>query len=235
VKRSIWIFLIAILLPSIGLGWLALRSAGEQQIILERRTAELYQKETDAVAAAARALIDDERRAFAQTVRSMIAAGGAPQLARDFSAKLAQTWPRKAIGFAIAEDGSLASPSADGARANTAWQTFLLNNSAFLSGRIPATVYSVSADELSRPEQLRNSKSTDYTSATTEQEAPAAAPAPHRLCRRRWTLHRDQRAPRRKPRAHAREKKFSRSSRRNPATSPRNDCPSRPSPSHARN
>ena len=37
-KRSIWIFFLAIVLPSIGLGWLALRSANEQQIILERRT-----------------------------------------------------------------------------------------------------------------------------------------------------------------------------------------------------
>ena len=46
-KRSIWIFLLAIVLPSIGLGWLALRSANEQQIILERRTAELYQKAAD--------------------------------------------------------------------------------------------------------------------------------------------------------------------------------------------
>ena len=175
-KRSIWIFLVAILLPSIGLGWLALRSAGEQQIILERRTAELYQKETDAVAAAARTLIDDERRAFAHTVRSMIAADGAPQLARDFAAKLAQSWPRKAIGFALTEDGSLASPSAEGARANADWQAFLLNNSAFLSGRMPATVYSVSADELNRPEQMRKSERSDYASA--DQEAQTAAPPP---------------------------------------------------------
>ena len=64
-KRSTWIFFLAVILPSIGLGWLALRSANEQQIILERRTAELYQKETDAVASAARSLIEDERRAFA--------------------------------------------------------------------------------------------------------------------------------------------------------------------------
>ena len=175
-KRSIWIFLVAILLPSIGLGWLALRSAGEQQIILERRTAELYQKETDAVAATARTLIDDERRAFAQTVRSMIATDGAAQLAHNFAAKLAQSWPRKAIGFAITEDGSLASPTGEGARANTDWQTFLLNNSAFLSGRIPATVYSVSADELNRPEQMRKSKSADY--GTAEQKTTGAAPAP---------------------------------------------------------
>ena len=48
-KRDIWIFLLAVLLPSVVLGWLALRSAEEQQIILEKRTAELYQKETENV------------------------------------------------------------------------------------------------------------------------------------------------------------------------------------------
>ena len=77
-KRSIWIFLLAIVLPSIGLGWLALRSANEQQIILERRTAELYQKETDAVASEARGLIEEERRGFAERVRQLLARCGHP-------------------------------------------------------------------------------------------------------------------------------------------------------------
>ena len=86
-KRSIWIFLLAIVLPSVGLGWLALRSANEQQIVLERRTAELYQKETDAVASAARSLIDEERRTFAERVRQLLADASAPELARDFAAK----------------------------------------------------------------------------------------------------------------------------------------------------
>ena len=95
-KRSIWIFFLAIVLPSIGLGWLALRSANEQQIILERRTAELYQKETDAVASAARGLIEEERRAFADRVRQLLAGESAPQLAHDFAAKLSRAWPRPA-------------------------------------------------------------------------------------------------------------------------------------------
>jgi hypothetical protein len=107
VKRSIWIFLLAIVLPSIGLGWLALRSANEQQIILERRTAELYQKETDAVASAARTLIEEERRAFAERVRQLLAGSSAPELAHDFAAKLSRAWPRPAIGFALSAEGDL--------------------------------------------------------------------------------------------------------------------------------
>jgi signal transduction histidine kinase len=172
VKRSIWIFLFAIVLPSIGLGWLALRSANEQQIILERRTAELYQKETDAVASEARGLIEEERRAFAERVRQMLASSSAPELARDFAAKLSRAWPRPAIGFALSADGNLISPSAEEASGDAERQRFLLNNGAFLSGSIPATVYSVPADELNRPQQRLKTKNEldDKAAANAAQE-----------------------------------------------------------------
>ena len=191
-KRSIWIFLLAILLPSIGLGWLALQSANEQQIVLERRTAELYQKETDAVASAARSLIEEERRAFADRVRQMLAGEAAPELARDFAAKLSRVWPRPAIGFALNAEGNLISPSAEEARGDAERQRFLQNNGAFLSGATPATVYSVPAEELNRPEQRRKQKSEhddkaaglDKSAASRKQsaaEAPAPAPAAPRV------------------------------------------------------
>jgi len=191
VKRSIWIFLLAIVLPSIGLGWLALRSANEQQIILERRTAELYQKETDAVASEARGLIEEERRAFAERVRQLLASESAPQLARDFAAKLSRAWPRPAIGFALSADGNLISPSAEEAKGDAERQRFLKNNSAFLSGNTPATVYSVPADELNRPQQrLKTQNELDDKAAANAAEekslakrkqteaAPPAAAAP---------------------------------------------------------
>jgi signal transduction histidine kinase len=197
VKRSIWIFLLAIVLPSIGLGWLALRSANEQQIILERRTAELYQKETDAVASAARSVIEEERRAFAERVRQMLASESAPELARDFAAKLSRAWPRPAIGFALSAEGDLVSPSAEEARGDAERQRFLLNNGAFLSGTTPATVYSVPAEELNRSQQrLKTSKTESDDRAAADSSAaksvakrkqaetapagvaPAPAPAP---------------------------------------------------------
>jgi signal transduction histidine kinase len=184
VKRSISIFLVAIVLPSIGLGWLALRSANEQQIILERRTAELYQKETDAVASSARSVIEDERRAFAEQVRQLLSAESAPQLAQDFAAKLSRAWPRPAIGFALSAEGNLISPSAEEARSDAERQRFLQNNSAFLSGTTPATVYTVPAEELNRPEQRRKQKneveSYSAPDAAVKNSAakPKSAPAP---------------------------------------------------------
>ena len=168
-KRSIWIFLLAIVLPSIGLGWLALRSANEQQIILERRTAELYQKETDAVASEARGLIEEERRAFAERVRQLLASSSAPELARDFAAKLSRAWPRPAIGFALNAEGNLISPSAEEAQGDAERQRFLQNNGAFLSGSIPATVYSVPAEELNRSQQrLKTTRNESDDKAATD-------------------------------------------------------------------
>ena len=174
-KRSIWIFLLAIVLPSIALGWLALRSANQQQIILERRTAQLYQKETDAVATAARGLIDEERRAFSERVRQLLATASAPELARNFAGKLTAAWPRAAIGFALSADGDLISPSADEATGDAERQKFLLNNSAFLSGRIPETVYSV-PEESNRVDQRRKIKTeADKLAAARELAAQKSA------------------------------------------------------------
>ena len=181
-KKSVWIFLLAVLLPSVVLGWLALRSAGEQQIILERRTAELYQKETETVAAAVRALIDEERRAFNDAVRRLLAGENPRSVATAFPAALEKAWPRKAIGFAIGSDGRLLSPTAQRAQANAAWQKFLVDNGSFLAGSTPATVYWVSGDDLVRPEQLRGKSKMSQDIAAAQQLGDVAkgsvAPAP---------------------------------------------------------
>ena len=159
-KKSIWIFLLAVLLPSIVLGWLALRSADEQQIILENRTAALYQKETENAAVAARSLIDDQRRAFNDVVLQLLAKSDPQVLANNFSTELAKAWPRKAIGFSIGTSGSTATicaPAPQRAKNNPEWGNFLLSNGSFLAGTTPAQVYWVSGDELAKPEVLRKS------------------------------------------------------------------------------
>jgi signal transduction histidine kinase len=145
-KKSIWIFLLAVLVPGVVLGWLALRSAEEQQIIFERRTAQLYQKETETLAATVRETVEGERRAFGETVRRLLANSDAEALARDFSNTLADAWPRRAIGFALDSNGKLLSPTLTSAKANPEWRSFVVDNGAFLSGAEPATVYAVQFD-----------------------------------------------------------------------------------------
>lgn len=170
-KKSIWIFLLAVLLPSIVLGWLALRSADEQQIILENRTAALYQKETENASVAARALIDDQRRAFNDIVLQLLAKADPQVLANNFSTALAKAWPRKAIGFSIGTKGNamtICAPAPQRAKSNPEWGNFLLSNGSFLAGTTPAQVYWVSGDELAKPNQLLKSKSgLDYNNSIT--------------------------------------------------------------------
>src|SRR5262245_20474429 len=142
-KKSIWIFLFAVLLPGGVLGWLALRSAGEQQIIFERRTAELYQKETEDLATAVRDIVQTERRAFSDVVHKLLGKSDAHELARDFTNTLSDAWPRKATGFAIGPDGKMLSPSAALAAKDMACQDFLWNNGSFLCSQQRAVVYPV--------------------------------------------------------------------------------------------
>ena len=145
-KKSIWIFLLAVLLPSAVLGWLALRSAEEQQIIFERRTAELYQKETEALAVTVRDAVEAERRVFGETVHRLLANGDPEALARDFTNTLADSWPRKAIGFVLNKEGKLVSPTATAAAKNPAWGNFLVGNGSFLCSSEPAMVYTFNTD-----------------------------------------------------------------------------------------
>jgi signal transduction histidine kinase len=157
-RKSVWIFLLAVLLPSALLGWLALRSAEEQKIILERRTAELYQRETEALATAVRAVIDEQRRAFADTTRALLAQTKPEELACDFASQFEAVSPRKAVGFALDRDGLLSSPAPRGAATKPEWQTFLWEHGAFLSGGMAATVYNVPVEALTQPETLRRNK-----------------------------------------------------------------------------
>lgn len=142
VKKSVWIFLLIVLLPAVVLGWLALRSADEQRFILERRTAELFQIEVDAVASTIREAMIIERQSFAAAVRRLLAdKPDATALARDFSNTLPEVWKRKAVGFALGPNGKLLAPSPSTAATNVSCAKFLQENVAFLCNTQPAVVY----------------------------------------------------------------------------------------------
>ena len=172
--------MLAVLLPSVVLGWLALRSVEEQKIILERRTAELRQTEADSVAAAVRSLIDEQRRAFADVVGKLIGGGDPQKLAPTFRKTLADAWPRKAVGFAIGADGRLLSPSVPTADSSPELKKFMLENSAFLGGNIAATVFPVPVEDLNRPEQMRKMKGSfdSQQQDAAKYSAPAKQRAP---------------------------------------------------------
>jgi len=157
-RKSVWIFLLAVLGPSAVLGWLALRSAEEQKIILERQTAELYQRETETLSAAVRGLIDEQRRSFGEVVQGFLKEEPAPSVARDFATRLVKTWPRKAVGFSLDSEGRLISPGTQEVAACTSIPEVVRDHGGFLWGNTSAAVYNVSVDDLTQPELLRKNK-----------------------------------------------------------------------------
>ena len=164
-RKSLWIFLLAVLVPSAVLGWLALRSAEEQKIILERRTLELYQHETEAVAAAARTVIDEQRRAFSDIVQRLLAQRAPGDLATKFTEELSKAWNLKAVGFTIGDDGRMLCPSPRAAVSKPDWQRFLWDQGSFLGGDIAATVYNVPVDQTNWA-MNRKAVGNDYSSIT---------------------------------------------------------------------
>ncbi len=177
-KKSALVLLVAILLPSLGLGWLALRSTEEQRIILEKRTAELYQTKTDVVAAAARRLVEDQREAFAGAVQRLLAKADALRVATEFTDLLAGAWSQKAVGFAVGADSRLLCPTARDATQRTECQQFLWDNGAFLGNKIVATVYPVAAEELGRPDAVQKSRAQNTGSPPPPFLGKVAPPQP---------------------------------------------------------
>jgi signal transduction histidine kinase len=154
VKRSAVIFFAAIFVPSLVLGWLALRTAGEQRVLIERQAADLYQAETDALAAAVRAQMEEKQAAFVEIVRGLVSRRGAPALAENYEAQLAETWNDGGIPFAISPQGVIAYPSPAQARGHASTASFLENNSAFLSNRASVEVYNAQ-QMTAAPEELK--------------------------------------------------------------------------------
>ncbi len=142
-KRYALIFLAAIFLPSLVLGWLALRTAGEQRVLIEGQAADLHQAETDALAAKVRQLIEDKQHAFDEIVRALVSERDASALAHDYGDQLLRFWLEGGIPFAISPTGSLAFPTPHQARQNRAFEEFLWYNSAFLTNETVAEIYQV--------------------------------------------------------------------------------------------
>jgi signal transduction histidine kinase len=140
-KRQALIFLVAIFLPSFVLGWIALRAAGKQRILIERQAADLHQAETDSIASSIRDTVETKQRAFAESVRALIATDTPSAVAENYGQLLAGVWTGGGVPFAISPRGALAYPSNAQARGARQVETFLGNNAAFLTNARAEEVY----------------------------------------------------------------------------------------------
>jgi signal transduction histidine kinase len=137
-KKVAVLFALAVLVPSLVLAWLAVRSLRHQQFLLERQEALLYQNIADAKAAQAQHVLIDAQRAFEGHLRALLRDTDPAQVSRQFDQLLRRRWELAEVGFVVDLDGSVLAPdrfSRPEARA------FLDDNNRFLGNLETAEVY----------------------------------------------------------------------------------------------
>ena len=137
-KKVALVFVLAVLLPSLVLAWLAARSLRDQQFLLERQQSLLDQRVTDTIAQNISEYLEQRQQEFASTVEMLIGDGDARALAVHFDDQLRRRWPLAEVGFCVTTSGTILSPQPN---ARPAAQMFRLDNSGFLGNREPVEVY----------------------------------------------------------------------------------------------
>lgn len=176
-KKLAAVFAIAVLGPSLVLGWLATRSLRDQEVIVHSQRALLHQGATDALAAELNRFLDDVRVFYGSLLEEMIAERGAEPLAADFDAAIRSRWSQAAVGAAVTVEGRwLHPPSAEAdprmRRFLSDTQSFLQNEAAtdfYLAPSITGNVVTVEREGSKRP--------TDERAATSSTPEAGAMPA----------------------------------------------------------
>jgi signal transduction histidine kinase len=137
-KKVALVFVIAVLLPSLVLAWLALRSLRDQQFLLERQQLILCQNVTDGLAQNIGTLLSQRQQEFSAQVENLAAHRDARAVAASFDRDIRAAWPLAEVGFCVTRSGEILSPSVS-TRSRT--QNWYQNNGNFFGNRESAEVY----------------------------------------------------------------------------------------------
>ena len=137
-KKVALVFVLAVIVPSLVLAWLAVRSLRDQQYALERQRSLLYQGVADGFAKEAGGLLYDREHDFVTQVQAFLANQAPHELALSFDEQLRTNWPYAQIGFAVSLAAQILSPSPQGPPAA---KLFLADNAKFLCNRETVEVY----------------------------------------------------------------------------------------------
>ena len=138
-KKIAFIFVLAVLLPSLVLAWLAVRSLRDQQFLLERQQSLLCQRVTDALAENISARLAQQQQEFGAQVESLASGKNTSEFSAQFDNQIRQSWPLAEVGFCVTRSGKILSPPTVSARKEA--QTFVADNERFLGNREAAEVY----------------------------------------------------------------------------------------------
>ena len=137
-KKVALVFVVAVLLPSLVLAWLAVRSLRDQQFLLERQQSLLDQRVTDALAQSISDYLAQRQQEFSAQVESLVAGNDARSTGTRFDTEIRQRWPLAEVGFCVTLAGKILSPVPN---ARSEAQLFREDNGSFLGNREPVEVY----------------------------------------------------------------------------------------------
>ena len=136
-KKVALVFVVAVLVPSLVLAWLAVRSLRDQQFLLERQQSLLCQRVTDALAQTISERLAQQQQEFSAQVENLSAGKDVRVVAAQFDDQIRQHWPLAEVGFCVTLSGKILSPPNSRAEA----KLFYSDNSAFLGNQETAEVY----------------------------------------------------------------------------------------------
>src|SRR5437868_9754633 len=136
-KKFALVFVLAVIVPSLVLAWLALRSLRDQQYALERQRSLLYQGLADSFAKEANNFLYEREHDFVTQLQAFLASQTPRELSFGFDERLRTNWPYAQVGFAVDLVGTCVSPSPQGPPAS---RVFLADNAKFLGNRESAEV-----------------------------------------------------------------------------------------------
>src|SRR5512141_2690313 len=104
------IFVIAVLVPSLVLAWLAVRSIRDQQFLLERQQSLFCQGISDSLAKDMQDVLTQQQHEFNNAVAALIAKNNPSEIATSFDQAITSRWPLAELGFAVTLEGEILSP-----------------------------------------------------------------------------------------------------------------------------
>lgn len=137
-RKVALVLLLSVFVPSLVLAWLAVGSARDQQLVLERQQSLLYQGVADQLVSQAQTIIRGHQQDFNEQVETFLAAGTPLQIAESFDSRLRLVWPLAEVGFSVALSSNVLSPSLLG---GAVAQRFRLENDSFLCSSETVEVY----------------------------------------------------------------------------------------------
>jgi signal transduction histidine kinase len=137
-KKVALVFVLAVIIPSLVLAWLAVRSLSDQQFLLERQQSLLYQGVADALARNVLDTLGDDQRQFTARVSEFVQAQDPQVVAKTFDAHLRKEWPLAQVGFVVTLTGDILCPTPFDSPET---RIFCADNSRFLGNRESAEVY----------------------------------------------------------------------------------------------